>query len=62
PYSPTARSLPTDVEQAQPAKLLVHCASDITAHAADIAQLAVGEILDVLVGSIAAGRRIATRA
>ena len=48
----SARRLPADVEQAQPAKLPVHCAGDVTALGADVAQLAIGEILDVLVGDI----------
>lgn len=51
----TAWRLPACVEQAQPAKLPVHCAGDILPFGADVAQLAIGEVLDILVGDILVG-------
>jgi hypothetical protein len=47
-YSPLPIPLPANIQQSQPAQLPVHGAGDILAFAANVAQLAVGEIHDVL--------------
>ncbi|GLR43288.1 hypothetical protein GCM10007880_38050 [Mesorhizobium amorphae] len=51
----TAWRLPACVEQAEAAEFAVHGAGDVLAFGADVAQLAIGEILDILVGDFLVG-------